>query len=252
MKRLVLELDTMEVNYMNSSNLQGVLFEHMSSNYAEILHMQQRHPYSQYIYQKDGKNYWCINALDYEAEQEILEPILCDEFQTFEIKKQSQNVNICSKKIIELKQEDLVKEFYGNVPSRIYHIELVTPTAFKQGGKYVFYPDLRLIYQSLMNKYSAVLPDMEMMDLDILDMLVEKSEIIKYRLRTVNFPMSGVKIPAFLGSFTVKINGAETLSAYAKLLFKFGEYAGVGIKTAMGMGAMRVIEGGKEKCEMKK
>ena len=32
------------------------------------------------------------------------------------------------------------------------------------------------------------------------------------------------------------------MARYARLLFRFGEYAGVGIKTAMGMGALRIKE----------
>jgi CRISPR-associated endoribonuclease Cas6 len=32
------------------------------------------------------------------------------------------------------------------------------------------------------------------------------------------------------------------MARYARLLFKFGQYSGIGIKTSMGMGAYRLIE----------
>ena len=35
------------------------------------------------------------------------------------------------------------------------------------------------------------------------------------------------------------------MSKYVKMLVRFGEYSGVGIKTAMGMGAIRIVERGK-------
>lgn len=244
MKRLVLELDDATINYRNSSNLQGVLFEHISPQYAEKLHTQQRHPYSQYICKINEKTVWCVNALDEEAETEILQPLLREDFSEFILKKQNKTVQIINKSIVETSHQELVKEFYSVEAPHTFHIEMITAASFKQRGRYVIYPDLRLFYQSLMNKYSAVSPDMEMMDEDILEMLADSSEVTGYRLQSVKFPLEGVNIPGFIGSFTLRIYGAATMAAYARLLLSFGEYAGVGIKTAMGMGAYRLTEGG--------
>ena len=41
---------------------------------------------------------------------------------------------------------------------------------------------------------------------------------------------------------SVRIHGTDTMSRYARLLFRFGEYSGVGIKSSIGMGAMRIVE----------
>ena len=60
------------------------------------------------------------------------------------------------------------------------------------------YPDLRLIYQSLMNKYDSVLKEASMFDEDTLDMLVEGSEIVKYNLRSLFIPITGSKNSFFL------------------------------------------------------
>lgn len=67
MKRLMMELDDMEISYKNSSNLQGVLFEHISEKYAEILHRQQRHPYSQYVLKTKDKVTWCNRSTWFES-----------------------------------------------------------------------------------------------------------------------------------------------------------------------------------------
>ncbi len=44
--RLIMELDSNEINYRNSSNLQGVIMENIASEYAEELHKSQLNPYS--------------------------------------------------------------------------------------------------------------------------------------------------------------------------------------------------------------
>ena len=54
--------------------------------------------------------------------------------------------------------------------------------------------------------------------------------------------MEGITIPAYKGNITVKMKGNDTISRYARLLFSFGEYSGVGIKSAIGMGAMKCFD----------
>ena len=113
--------------------------------------------------------------------------------------------------------------------------------SFKSYGRYINYPDLRLIYQSLMNKYDSVLKEASMFDEDTLDMLVEGSEIVKYNLRSYLFPLQGVKIPSFFGSMTIKVTSTDTAAKFIRLLLEFGEYSGVGIKTGLGMGAIQIV-----------
>lgn len=45
---LKVEFDSNEINFQQSSNLQGVLMENISSEYAEKLHGNQLNPYSQW------------------------------------------------------------------------------------------------------------------------------------------------------------------------------------------------------------
>ena len=61
----------------------------------------------------------------------------------------------------------------------------------------------------------------------------------------MRFHLEGTSIPAFMGHMEVHINGPQPLVNLIHLLLRYGEYAGVGIKTAMGMGAMRITDKGK-------
>ena len=81
-----------------------------------------------------------------------------------------------------------------------------------------------------------------MLDEDALEQLCENTQIVRYDLKSVNFSLEGVRIPAFIGKITIKINGTKTMADFANMLLEFGTYAGVGIKTALGMGFIRQIE----------
>ncbi len=128
------------------------------------------------------------------------------------------------------------------------NIEFQTPTSFKTNIRplTVNYPDLRLIYSSLMRKYSAASNKIEMFDDETLDQLVSYSKISRYRLRTIDFPLEATKITGFCGNLSIYMRGTNTMARYARLLLKFGRYSGIGIKSAMGMGAVRFIERGEE------
>ena len=64
--------------------------------------------------------------------------------------------------------------------------------------------------------------------------------ITKYRLRSTNFSLEGVRIPGFVGSITFRVKGPQQLVNLIKMLAVFGQYASVGIKTALGMGRVEI------------
>lgn len=238
--KMELETDCDTFGIYQSSNLQGVLMEQIDGDYAAHLHGQGLKPYSQFVSCVDGKKVWTVNTLQEESYQYILRPLLDTAFREFCIEKKNIHVRI-KKKELEMKaKEELLEQFYTGKGSRYLNLEFVTPTSFKSNGNYVIMPELRYIYQSLMNKYSAASSDMEMYDEETLEQLAENSRIIRYRLRSVSFPLEGVQVPAFAGEMTVKISGTDTVARYAGMLAEFGEFSGVGIKTAIGMGAVRI------------
>ena len=240
-KILTIELNTKTIDFRKSSCFQGALFELMDSNYVSFLHIQNRHPYSQYVYRDNERVFWNICTCDEEAGKHMIDLMLDDSIQEIHLKKEKEPITFLSKQLRTVSQKQLMDRFY-NIPAEKYiEIKILTPMSFKSYGKYVNYPDLRLIYQSLMNKYDAILTDTSMFDEATLDMLTEGSEIIKYNLRSYLFPVQGIKIPSFLGSMVIKVTGTDTAAKFIRLLFEFGEYSGVGIKTGLGMGAIQII-----------
>lgn len=243
--RMKLETDKTDFGYYQSSNMQGVLMERLESVYVEQLHETGLKPYSQYIIGGSHKE-WVITTLTQEAYQKIILPLLDETFTDFTIEKKEIHVNIQSKELKKVNKKELLDEFYSEDYDRHINLEFMTPTAFRSNGNYIIMPDIRLIYQSLMNKYSAASDDMDMYDEETLEQLISNSKIIQYKLKSASFPLEGVKIPAFKGQMCIKVTGASTMAKYARLLARFGEYSGVGIKTAIGMGALQMKKWGKK------
>lgn len=106
---------------------------------------------------------------------------------------------------------ELMNQFYNESGQKYYDVEFITPTSFKSNGKYMIYPDLGMIYRSLMKKYSIV-SEQNMYDEDTLEQLVNYSNITRYRLQSTLFPLEGVVIPSFKGNISVRIHGSDTMS----------------------------------------
>lgn len=231
-----------KLNYRKSSALQGVLFEQIEPEYAELLHQNRNHPYSQCLLLEQDKCIWQIKTYEEEAYHQIIEKLMQNSFQEFQLKQTEQTVQILGKNLSVKPKRKLMEQFNTERGEKFIHLRVLTPMAFKQRGRYVILPDCRLMYQSLMNKYSSVSQTLEMFDEETLEQLVENSEIIRYRIQSASFPLEGVSVPGFTGEFTIKFHGSELLARYIRLLCMFGEYSGIGIKTSMGMGAIRIEE----------
>ncbi len=241
--KLKLELYGDNLSFRKSSNLQGVLFEHIDSDYATFLHSQSINPYSQSIIRENDKWIWTINTLTDEARKYIIEPLLDEGFSEFSFRKEPNNsIRIMSKKIEELDIKELLKSFYDVEADKYYNIQVMTPAAFKKDGEYCVMPDIRLILQSLMNKCNTILAELDMTDEDTLKYMSTHTTLLSYKLNTTRFPLEGTSVPGFYGSMIFKMKGTSTMAAFIRILLKFGEYSGIGIKTSMGMGAIKLIE----------
>ena len=244
--RLELILEGDEVDYRSSSNLQGVIMENIDTEYAKLLHEQVINPYSQYLIKKENCTVWCINTLTKEAYKNIIKRLIDNEFSGFSIKDKKVNVKIKEKRLIHMDKQELMKQFYEEVGQKFYNIEFATPTSFKSNGKYVIFPNIEMIFKSLMNKYTYTSSELDMYDEDTLEQIVNSCEITRYNLHSTSFPLEKVNIPAYKGSLSIRVNKGDTMSRYIRLLLKFGEYSGIGIKSSIGMGAVKLYELKKE------
>lgn len=234
--KLRMELDG-DFDFKKSSRLHGVIAETIDTNYVEKLHISGLCPYSQYLVKEEEKTVWYISTLSSEAKEKIIDTFYnhVDEF-TF---RDNTKVKIVDKTLQQSSYKELFEEFKDKPAENTISIQFLNPTAFKQDGKYIYFPDLRLIYQSLMNKYDAF-SGVGMVDEETLEQLVTKSYISGYNLHTKRFPLEGITVPGFVGRIDIRIMANDTLKRFIRLLLIYGEFCGVGIKTAMGMGSMKI------------
>lgn len=249
--RLVIELENnkeIPFNYSLSTAFQGYLMELIDEKFAEKMHSSGYHPYSQFVTVSDGKIKWTVNVLDKEAEMYIVNRLLEDDIKSVHINKLDDDLCIVNKDYSVTTYEDLFKECYFKNDSRYVEVRFLTPTAFKQNNRYQFFPNIKLIFQSLMMKYDASSSENVIFDEELLKHFEENLEIVSYNLRSTSFFVNTNKIPAFIGRIVFKANGPMQMANLAYLLLRFGAYSGVGIKSGMGMGGIEVnINKGKEK-----
>ena len=232
--------NSMSVNM--ASAMHGALMELIETEYAEYLHTESMRPYSQYLSIENGEMVWTVSSLDDEAYEKIIKVLMDEELEDIYIRKHDMKLKIGSKELTQLSSKDLSSSFYREDSSRFIKLRFVSPTAFKQKGRYTFYPDISCIYGSLMRRMDLTDARNGMFDEDLLDELTSRSEIIRYDLKSVNYHLEGVKIPSFVGWITIKVNGAQSLVNYVNMLMKFGEFSGAGIKTSLGMGALKILK----------
>lgn len=230
-----------KLSYQMGSLFHGALMEMLPKEYAADLHQSKLHPYSQYIFFREEEYYWVVCCLNEKAVKCIIRDVLQNVDQ-FELKKENIKIRIVQKMYKEIRYSELTRHFYEDQGKGYLQVHFLTPTAFKQQGKYIFYPSIRCIYQSLMNKYDAAFREESMVDEEALEQLCEHSQIIRYDLKSVPFRVERVKIPGYVGKITLKFSGTQTMANFANLLFEFGEYSGIGIKASLGMGAIRITK----------
>ena len=231
------------VNINQLSNLQGVLMKNISTEYAEFLHNQRFNPYSIGICKEDGSCIWTINTVTSEAYDNIIVPLLEDDFNRFEICKSNNKINILEKEVKKVKIRDKINTICNGKLYSNYVIRFVTPVAFKSEGKYICLPDLRLIYQNLFNKFNYIVNGLQVYDNNTIDRLVNCTEIKKFDIESYNFHLEKISIPGCTGNICIRAKGTEDELKLINILLTFGEYCGLGIKSSIGMGKIKIERG---------
>ena len=222
------------------SLLQGVMMGAIDGEYADQLHESNLHSYSQYITEGAEGIEWTISVLDQEAKEKILQPL--SELEHIALRHRNEKLDILERNIIEEDYRDLIEKYYMVDGDPYIHLRFVSPTSFKVQGEYSLYPTARLIFRNLINRYDEFSKDSKIYDRDLLDYIDENVILTGYNMRSICFPLEGVNIPAFMGSIRYKVRGPRQMANILRLLAYFGEYSGVGIKTGIGMGGMKVIK----------
>ena len=231
-----------KISYNSGSAMQGLLMEQIPTEYAERLHAGGINPYSQHLSFREDCICWQISTMTKEARENIILPLLNCTEKNLTVKHLDTDIKIIQKELKEMTFDELMEETYFGRCTPYLTLDFVTPTAFKAGGKCQFYPTTFHLFQSLAKKYDAVSGETEIFSEELMKEIEEHLFVTGYNLRSCAFSLEGIKIPAFKGQLTLKSRGPQMFTNLIHMLACFGVFSGVGIKTAMGMGAMTIKE----------
>lgn len=236
---------TIKLNQAIGSIMKGVLMERIDRDYASFLHKQSLRPYSQYIFfsKKDNCLIWRISALNQQAANELLLPLFNLPYSIFLRHKQTRLTTISKKYIYENTYENLAQKYLSlpNNPDKqkIIDFSFITSTAFKSQGKYIIFPEIHLLLASLLNRWNAFSQTDFLNDRQITFNLQQYLYVADYKLNMRPFSLEGVRVSAFVGTYSIGVVQNDMAQKLFTMLSEFAHLSGIGIKTAIGMGAVQ-------------
>ena len=216
--------------------LYAALLEQAPAGFAELVHADGASPVSQFLEVGETLR-WHVTLLGHPAE-EALGPVL-DTLAPLRLRKADvllDPVQTSNETIPEV--DDLFRRAAEG--GRRHELHFITPTAFKSRGGYQILPSARLILQSTIKKWNGCFPECPIEDEDGegMDALADGLRCRGLCLQDAVYRLKGNVVPGFTGALWLdnRLNGFHAQLADALLLF--AGYAGVGIKTTLGMGGV--------------
>ena len=87
-------------------------------------------------------------------------------------------------------------------------------------------------------RWNLAFPNCMLQDEDAFHAMLAGIHIVDYRMRSTRFLLKGVRIPSFIGTCDLEAKLALPLLELWHTLVAFSAYAGVGIKSGLGMGVL--------------
>lgn len=137
--------------------------------------------------------------------------------------------------------EDLLTHHLADqAPPDRLNLVLRSPLAFKSRGHFDPLPRPDLMVQSLLNRWGDVLDARGDQVSTYRDLAAASIWPARVRIRTTSVPVKGSHIPGSLGEVQVLLKAGAPLRRFLGLLFALGEWSGIGVKPALGMGGIDV------------
>ncbi len=227
-------------NYNWGSLLHGFLIKALPPAAAEMLHHSRLRPFSQFVLPLPGRILsWTIGLWDTEIANHIMQAVL--PLIQIELGQKDLALAVVDvQRIIQDEQEYFSRFFSAGSPCRRYEVEFLTPCTHRQDGQYALFPSPGLIVNSISKRYSAYAHGVSIDDPQAMEQIARHMRIVRYSLHTAVYYLEDTKITGYTGRLTLVIRGPEQLARLAGALLSFAEYCGIGIKTALGMGAVKI------------
>lgn len=218
--------------------LYGELCSRMPPRLADELHEQNISPVRQHL-RRGAAPDQCTWVLDLFGDAAELAGLI-REWKQIELNCWEAPLSVERCKEEKVTMSDLLQRargWPGNAPAEM---TFESPCTFKVAGEYVLFPTTDLIVQSLFSRWNALIPDCSLDDADALQMLASGLRFRRYRLSSRDYRMKGQRIPGFVGTVQIAAHLPTAMLELWRLLLAFAPYSGVGVKPALGMGAVQI------------
>ena len=233
-----MELESKELNINMASLFHGYLMENIDSAYAEYFHYNTTNPFTSCIFKdtKEDKFFWRVTTFSQKAYDMLMSYFSKGIPEKIYLKNKDLEINVKSFSIQKKSYENLFLE-----ATERKRIKLISPTSFKSDGITHIFPNISTLISGVIAKINQHSETAELEDKKIVSELLEKVYIKDYNLRTKIFHLESIKIKGFIGTMDLAIKGEDrTLINILNFLILMSEYTGLGIKTSLGMGGVKV------------
>lgn len=235
--RIALDAGAAQVGATLAYPLYAWLLSCVPSKAGDLLHEEGAKPVSQYVCRNGEAFWWIVNLLTDDA-VEVFSPVLTQK-QAAELHLGTLSFAQHTVETIESPQK-MVERAQALQKVNRFPLTLLTPTAFKQQGRYVILPQEALILQSLIRRWGMCFPKYPLDDPDAFQALLQGVHIADYSLYTLRHPLKQTKIPSFQGRLILEARLSAPLMEILKTLYVLAPYAGLGIKNTLGMGGVKI------------
>lgn len=212
-------------------SLYALLLSMVPREMGDKIHGMQMTPISQKVL----KDRWIMTLMGEETAEVLAEPIL--QLSSFDINKGKRHVEILEKKVSVI---DDIDHLYLEAPEKQFELKLQTPVAFKSRQQYQLLPANRLILQSLIRRWNFCFPLYPISEEEEnVQQMAEMLHLRALRLESEVFRTKGAVIPGVTGSMSFESMEEGETDQILRTLIALGNYTGIGIKTAIGMGGVK-------------
>ncbi len=220
--------------------LYASLLNALPDRFARELHGNEVTPISQFLTCEENRCVWTVNLIG-DACEEIAAPVL-EGKKSYGVgnhyKANQAEMSVVSEEKRSIKSVEELLALAAN-DSALHKLTFQTATAFKSQGRYVNLPTNRLILNNLVKKWNGCISNcpIEVED-DGVEALAEKLDCTRFSLRNRSYNLKGNVLHGFTGEMTFENRASGFHREILNALLLFSAYAGVGIKTTLGMGGV--------------
>lgn len=195
-------------------------------------------PVSQFLKSEHGCTpIWTVTLLGHNAEESLYD--ILETIREIRLDKGGITFTVVKNSVSQIPSVEALLDAAAQ-QSGIHQLRFCTSTAFKSRGQYLNLPTTRLIVQSLIKKWNGCISECPIDDEsgEGMETIAAGLRCRSFQIKNQMFYLKGNSIPGFIGEITLENRLSSFHRQLADALLIFSEFAGIGIKTTLGMGGI--------------